>query len=308
MVNDGKEFGKVAVLMGGQTSEREISLQTGDAVLRSLRGSGVDAHGVDWHGDLGQLMGHDFERVFVALHGRGGEDGQIQGLLTTLHLPFTGSGITACALSMDKVRCKQLWMGVGLATPRFTVLEDGFDPVAVIAELGLPLMLKPADEGSSVGAFKITAADELYDAYVEARTHGSVIIVEQWISGSEYTAGVLNDTVLPIIRVETSREFYDYEAKYLADDTQYLCPAGFKSEEEAKFRELAHRAFGALGGSGWGRVDFMLDKHGRPWLLEVNTVPGMTRHSLVPMAAKAYGLSFDALVLEILSTSLSRRH
>jgi D-alanine-D-alanine ligase len=308
MADDGKRFGKVAVLMGGQTAERDISLQTGDAVLQSLLYSGVDAHGVDWQGEVDQLAGFGFDRAFIALHGRGGEDGQIQGLLLGMDIPFTGSGMLACALSMDKVRCKQLWAGVGLPTPAFAVLKDDFDAAAIVAELGLPLMLKPAHEGSSVGACKVTAPEQLHGAYLEARVHDPAIMVEQWITGPEYTAGVLDDVVFPLIRIETPREFYDYEAKYHSDDTNYICPAELSDEDDAQFRDLAREAFRTLGGSGWGRVDFMLDTDGHPWLLEVNTVPGMTSHSLVPMAAKVHGLSFDELVLEILKSSFGNKH
>lgn len=299
---DPRRFGRVAVLYGGRSAEREISLKSGAAVLRGLLDAGVDAYGIDAGADLlHQLLASPPDRVFIALHGRGGEDGTVQGALEWLGIPYTGSGVMAAALAMDKLRCKQLWQGVGLPTARFAVLEGGCDWAAVLAELGGDAMVKPVHEGSSLGMARARSAAELEQAWRAACAYDTGVIAESWISGAEYTVAILGDRALPAIRLETAREFYDYEAKYLRDDTRYLCPCGLSAVREAELQALALRAFASLDARGWGRVDVMTDAAGRWYLLEVNTVPGMTDHSLVPMAATAAGLSFPDLVVDILA-------
>jgi D-alanine-D-alanine ligase len=297
-------MGKVAVLMGGPSAEREVSLKSGAAVLAALQRRGVDAHGIDAGRDvLTQLADGGFDRVFIALHGRFGEDGTIQGALEVLGLPYTGSGVLASALGMDKLRCKQIWSAAGIPTPAYEVLGPDADLAAVAARLGVPLMVKPNREGSSIGISKVERAADLADAVAEARRHDNEVLVEQFIAGAELTAAVLGERALPLIRLETPRAFYDYEAKYQSDSTRYICPCGLPAEQEAQLQQTALRAFGAVGCSGWGRVDFMLDEGGAPYFLEVNTVPGMTDHSLVPMAARQAGLGFDELVMRILSSA-----
>ncbi len=306
-VKNATEFGKVAVLMGGRSAEREVSLKSGQAVLAALRAQGVDAHGIDaGPGVLDTLSQGGYDRVFIALHGRGGEDGVIQGALETLGLPYTGSGVLASALGMDKLRAKQVWLGAGLPTPPFRLVQVDTDPVAVIAALGLPLAVKPSREGSSIGVSRVTKVSEFSTAWEQAARCDSAVLAEPWISGGEYTGAILQGEALPLIRLETPREFYDYEAKYAAADTCYHCPCGLDAGREAELRSLVQHAFAALGGYGWGRVDLLLDEQQKPWLLEVNTVPGMTDHSLVPMAARATGLDFQALVWRILETSRER--
>ncbi len=298
-------FGRVAVLFGGASAEREVSLKSGREVLDGLLLRDVDAHPVDpAEGGLQALFDGGYDRVFIVLHGRGGEDGVIQGALETLGLPYTGSGVLASALSMDKLRCKQLFDGTGLPTPEFELLDAHTDWHGVVDRLGLPLFVKPALEGSSIGISKVTAVDSLEAAWREAARYDDTVLVERFCSGAEYTVALLGDTALPAIRLETPHDFYDYDAKYLADDTRYLCPCGLPAEEEARLLRLAERAFAAVGGAGWGRVDMMLDGDGRAQLLEVNTVPGMTDHSLVPMAARAAGIEFDELVVRILAATL----
>ncbi|ROR29687.1 D-alanine--D-alanine ligase [Inmirania thermothiophila] len=306
-VRDAAAFGRVAVLLGGRSAERAVSLKSGAQVLAALRRRGVDAHPVDAAGDVvGALREGGFDRAFIALHGRGGEDGVIQGALEVLGIPYTGSGVLGSALSMDKLRCKQLWRGLGLPTPPWAVLPPAGDPRPAVQALGLPLMVKPALEGSSIGAAKVTRGEDLAAARDAAAPYGPVI-AERWIEGAEYTAAILGETVLPLIRLETPRTFYDYAAKYEADDTRYHCPCGLPATQERALAELALEAFRAVGASGWGRVDLMVDAAGAPWLLEVNTVPGMTDHSLVPMAARAAGIGFDELVWRILATSMEAR-
>ncbi len=303
--NDPSKFGKVAVLMGGNSAEREVSLQTGRAVVAALERKSIDVTAVDWHGHLLEVFDHRaFDRVFIALHGRGGEDGQIQGFLQVVGLPYTGSGILGSALAMDKVRTKQVWQGMDLPTPEYVILQTQDDVVRAFDSLGGPIMVKPSREGSSFGATRVTDPVSARSAFEKASHFDAGVLAERWISGSEYTVGILRDQVLPIIRLETDREFYDYQAKYVDDDTRYICPCGLSRAQEKTYGQLALRAFAALGASGWGRVDMMVDEQGQVWLLEVNTVPGMTSHSLVPMAAKQHGISFDDLVLEILATSL----
>jgi D-alanine-D-alanine ligase len=298
------DYGRVAVLMGGRSAEREISLRSGAAALEALRRKGVDAHGIDAGLDLLERLrtgGHD--RVFIALHGRGGEDGVLQGALEMLGLPYTGSGVLGSALAMDKLRSKRCWQGAGLPTPEFDVFGPSSDPQEVVGRRGLPLIVKPSREGSSIGVTKVSATAELRAAYQAASSYDTLVLVERWIDGAEYTVGILDDEALPVIRLETPRVFYDFEAKYSETSTRYLCPAGLDSGAERSLKRLALEAFACLGASGWGRVDVMVDRAGRPWLLEVNTVPGLTDHSLVPMAARHAGIDFDELALRILATS-----
>ncbi|MFN2338681.1 MAG: D-alanine--D-alanine ligase [Gammaproteobacteria bacterium] len=305
-MTDVQAFGKVAVLMGGHAAERIISLRSGQAVLEALRCAGVDAEAVD-AGDsdvLRQLEQGGYDRVFNALHGRGGEDGVMQGCLELLGLPYTGSGVLASALAMDKLRTKQLWHGVGLPTPEFALLDSEADLERAAREVGFPMMIKPIHEGSSIGMSKVEEARQLPSAWALARQYDPAVLAERWITGAEYTAAILGDEVLPLIRLETGNVFYDYQAKYESDSTRYHCPCGLPAERERDYQQLALAAFRALDGRGWGRVDFMVDGEGRPWLIELNTVPGMTDHSLVPMAARQAGLDFETLVVRILATSL----
>lgn len=297
-------FGKVAVLMGGTSAERAISLQSGAAVLAALKQNGVDAVGVDADATVAQqLIEGDFDRAFIMLHGRGGEDGTMQGLLQSMRIPYTGSGVMASALAMDKLRTKQIWQAAGLPTPVYCVLETAQDCQQALQSVGLPMIIKPVLEGSSIGMSKVEQADELLPAWEKARQCGGTVIAEEWIEGREYTAAVLGEQVLPMIRLQTPHRFYDYDAKYEANDTQYICPCGLSEEDENLLAGLIKKAFNSVGASGWGRVDFMVDNEGQPWLIEVNTVPGMTSHSLVPMAAKQAGISFEQLVLKILDSS-----
>jgi D-alanine-D-alanine ligase len=298
------KFGKVAVLMGGRSAEREISLKSGAMVLAALKKSGVDAHAFDPRDErLEALAARRFERAFIALHGRFGEDGTVQGALEYLGIPYTGSGVMASALAMDKWRTKLLWEARGMPTPAYELLTPQSDWAKVAARLGLPLMVKPASEGSSIGMTKVTSVEVLGTAYELAAGYDKVIIAEAFIEGAELTAGILGDESLPLIRLETPRTFYDYEAKYFADDTRYTCPCGLPENEEQRVRQVAFAAFELLGCGGWGRVDLMLDRAGDPYLLEVNTVPGMTDHSLVPMAARAKGISFEDLCVRILDSA-----
>lgn len=300
-----QKYGRVGVLYGGASAEREISLISGSSVIAALQRSGVDLVAIDVGTDLlQQLPQLSLTRVLIMLHGPGGEDGSLQGALQFLGLPYTGSGVFASALAMDKLHSKQFWQGVGLPTAKFAVLNDSTDWQETLDALGGVVMVKPSHEGSSLGMTRADSAAELKKAWVEAAALDSSVIAEQWISGAEYTVALLNGEVLPPIRLETEHSFYDYNAKYLADDTRYLCPCGLDQDREAELKELALAAFNSLGCSGWGRVDVMCDQAGNFQLLEVNTVPGMTDHSLVPMAAKAAGYSFDELVLKILDTSL----
>jgi D-alanine-D-alanine ligase len=299
-----RDYGKVAVVMGGDSAEREISLLSGTAVLHALQRQGVDAHGVDAGPDVIQLLDEDgFERVFIMLHGRGGEDGVIQGALERVGLPYTGSGVLGSALGMDKYRCKLLWQGAGLPTPA-SILITGEADLEAAAALGFPLIVKPSHEGSSIGMSKVGDALELAKAWGEASEYDSAVLAERWIVGREYTAAILAGQALPLIKLETPHVFYDYAAKYLAETTQYHCPCGLPPERERALQSLALEAFELVGARGWGRVDMMLDEADQPWLIEVNTVPGMTDHSLVPMAAKQAGIGFDELVMRILDSSI----
>jgi D-alanine-D-alanine ligase len=302
------DYGKVAVLMGGWSAEREISLQSGAAVLAALQQAGIDAHGIDVGRDITAVLGAgDYSRALIMLHGRGGEDGAMQGLLEVMGLPYTGSGILGSALAMDKLRCKQVWAAEGFPTPEFRVLETEQDCADALAQLGLPLIIKPASEGSSIGMSKVEVEDEMLPAFKTARECEGVIIAEKWITGDEYTAAILNRRVLPMIRLETDRKFYDYVAKYESDDTRYICPCGLGESVEREIGSIMLNAFEAIDASGWGRVDFMLDADQQPWLIEANTVPGLTGHSLVPMAAKQAGIEFNELVIEILRSSDGRQ-
>ena len=297
-----QDFGKVAVLFGGRSAEREVSLNSGARVLAALQRQGVDAHPFDpATRRLDELAA--FDRAFIALHGRHGEDGTIQGALELMGVPYTGSGVMASALGMDKWRSKLLWQAAGLPIPDYAVLEAGSDFARVEAELGLPLFVKPACEGSSIGITKVTQPGELGAAHAAAARHDPLVLAERAILGGEYTAAILGDEALPIIKIEPGTDFYDYEAKYLRDDTVYRCPCGLPEERERELRALALEAFRVLGGRGWGRVDFLMDAAcgGRAYLLEVNTSPGMTDHSLVPMAARVAGIDYDELVVRVLA-------
>ena len=301
------EFGRVAVLYGGSSAEREVSLTSGAGVLAALERRGVDAHGIDRGEDVVErLVRGTFERVFIILHGRGGEDGTIQGALETLGIPYTGSGVLGSALAMDKRRSKLVWRARAIPTPDFVVLESEHGLFEAGRALGYPLVVKPVHEGSSIGVSKVHDDESLHRAWFEASRFDDEIIAEPWLGGIEYTAAVLGGASLPLIRLETSRVFYDYEAKY-ADGagTRYHCPCGLDAPTEARFAQLARTAFEVLGGAGWGRVDFICDDAGEPSFLDVNTAPGMTSHSLVPMAARAVGIDYDDLVWRILETSLA---
>lgn len=299
-----KQLGKVAVLMGGNSAEREISLQSGHAVLTALANEGIDASGVDAK-DLEFSSLLDFDRVFIALHGRGGEDGSLQGALEHLNIPYTGSAVLASALAMDKIRCKQLWTGIGLPTPKFYTPVNEQQLVNVVDEAGFPFIVKPCREGSSIGMEKVEQGlPQLVKAFHNAKQYDEVL-VEQYIEGPEYTVAIVGQEVLPAIRLETPRTFYDYEAKYFANDTQYHCPCGLTGDKLAELEQLALWAFNSLGCQGWGRVDLMMGTDQTFYVLEVNTVPGMTSHSLVPMAAKQAGLGFSDLVVRILRETLN---
>ncbi|WP_097088922.1 MULTISPECIES: D-alanine--D-alanine ligase [unclassified Pseudomonas] len=302
------DFGRVAVLYGGKSAEREVSLNSGAQVLQALQAAGVDAFGIDVGDDLLQVLQREhIDRAFIALHGRGGEDGSMQGLLECLGIPYTGSGVLASALAMDKLRTKQVWASLGISTPRHAVLASESDCFCAAEELGFPLIVKPAHEGSSIGMAKVMGLQALVEAWKDASTYDSNVLVEQWIDGPEYTVAILRDQPLPAIALGTSHAFYDYDAKYLASDTQYRVPCGLSPEREQALAELCLQACKALGIAGWARVDVMQDANGEFWLLEVNTSPGMTDHSLVPMAARAAGLDFQQLVLSILAASVAAR-
>lgn len=303
-VNDPQAFGRVAVLMGGWSAERQVSLWSGQAVVDALRRQGVDAEGVDVSRErLLRLPREGFDRAFIALHGPGGEDGVVQGLLEVAGLPYTGSGVLASALAMDKLRTKLVWSAMGIPTPPYRVMHSTAEAQAIVAALGLPLFVKPATEGSTFGVTKVTEAQSLPHAFALAREYAPTVLVERFIAGPEYTASILGREALPLIRIDTAGGLYDFEAKYQSESTRYQCPCDLPDEREAALRALSLRAFDALGAQGWGRIDLMLDSAGAPWLLELNTVPGMTSHSLVPMAAKASGISFEELVWRILETA-----
>lgn len=296
-----QKYGKVAVLMGGNSAEREVSLQSGGNVLAALLRQGIDAHPFDpQEKPIWALHDEGFQRVFNILHGAFGEDGTVQGALEAMHIPYTGSGVMASGICMDKWRTKLLWQAAGIPTADFVMLDDASDFTAVEERLGLPLFVKSACEGSSVAIFKVREKGGLRPAYEELRKTDSLIMAERFIDGGEYTIGILDEIALPSIKIIPANEFYDYDAKYISDDTVYLCPSDLTQEKEALYRALALKAFSIAGGQNWGRVDLMLDKAGNPYFLEVNTLPGMTNHSLVPKAAKAMGIGFDELVVRIL--------
>jgi D-alanine-D-alanine ligase len=306
-ITGADQFGKVAVLYGGTSTEREVSLVSGAAVLAALQRRGIDAHGIDPRDTpLAQLPAQRFDRVWIALHGPGGEDGTVQGALEVLGVPYTGSGVLGSALGMDKLRTKRLAGAMGVMTAESVVLRTVADCSLALERLGLPLIVKPATQGSSVGMTRVASAGELEPAFRAAAAVDDAVFAEKWITGAEYTVAVLHRRVLPAIRIETANAFYDYEAKYKRNDTRYHCPAGLSAQAEAHMASLALAAFDAVGAEGWGRADFMADHTGRPLLLEINTVPGMTDHSLVPMAARAAGIDFDELCWQVLETSFVR--
>ncbi len=308
-IENAEQFGKVAVLMGGDSAEREVSLMTGQAVLEALLRKGIDVHPVDASGDLFSVLPRErFDRAWLALHGRGGEDGTIQGLLTMMNIPFTGSALLGSAISMDKLRTKRLLAGMSIDTPAYFELSGEQDFESVIGILGLPMIVKPAAEGSSLGITRVERPEQLAEAYREAAKYRSEVFAEAWVSGPEYTAAVLHNQVLPLIRIDAANSFYDYQAKYFSDETRYICPCGLPEHQERLLAAVCMEAFIGVGASGWGRVDFMLADDSTPLVLEVNTTPGMTSHSLVPMAAAEAGTDFDELVWRILETSFVGRH
>jgi D-alanine-D-alanine ligase len=300
----GAGFGKVAVLLGGRSAEREISLLSGQAVLAALRRQGVDAHGFDpAEQPLENLRTQGFQRVHIALHGRYGEDGTVQGALELMDLPYTGSGVLASALAMDKWRTKLIWQTVGIPSPRYALIEADSDFAMLARTLGLPLIVKPAREGSTIGLTKVTVAADLPEAYHRAAEHDALVLAEEFISGPELTVAILGEQALPLVRIVPAAELYDYQAKYFSDDTKYFCPSGLPAVQEQGIQEQALKAYRIIGCQGWGRVDVMLNSSGQPYFLEVNTSPGMTGHSLVPMAAKQAGIDFDTLCRRILETA-----
>ena len=306
-VHAAADFGRVAVLLGGDSSEREISLLSGRAVLAGLVRRGVDAHAFDpQERPLTRLVEERFDRVWIALHGPGGEDGTVQGALEFLGVPYTGSGVMGSAIAIDKLATKRLALSIGVPSADFVVLRGAADFDAALEQLGLPLIVKPVSQGSSVGMTKVERAQDLAGAYAAAAGIEARVFAEPWITGGEYTVTLLQEQALPSIRIETPRTFYDYEAKYFRNDTRYRCPSGLSAMAEEHLANLALAAFEVIGAGGWGRADFMMDETGRPLLLEVNTVPGMTDHSLVPMAAQARGIDFDELVWQVLETSTAR--
>jgi D-alanine-D-alanine ligase len=302
------DFGKVAVLLGGRSAEREISLLSGNAVLAALKRQGVDAHAFDpAERPLEDLKREGFARAFIVLHGRGGEDGTLQGALELMGLPYTGSGVLGSALSMDKWRTKLVWQATGIPITDYVLLDEHSDMSAVVARLGLPIFVKPANEGSSIGITKVKRTEDLFAAYRAAVRYDRLVIAERFVDGAEVQFPILDDRVLPSIRIEPTTEFYDYDAKYFRDDTRYHCP-GMPVEQEQPLHELVLRAFRVLGCRGWGRMDLIIDRAGRPYFLEINTVPGMTSHSLMPMGCRAAGIDFDALCLRVLETTLEIDH
>jgi D-alanine-D-alanine ligase len=302
------DFGKTAVLLGGDSSEREISLISGNAVLTALKARGVDAHAFDpQERPLAELKGDGFARAFIILHGPGGEDGAMQGALEWLGIPYTGSNVLASALTMDKLKTKRVVVGAGYAAPEYAVLSSPADLPGALERIGLPMMVKPASQGSSVGIAKVKSSDDLARAFEEAHAIDPIVFAEAFVSGDEFTVGVLHDEALPSIRIEPATEFYDYQAKYFRDDTKYHCPSGLSAAAEAELRAAALAAFRVTDCSGWGRVDFMRDQQsGKFYFIEINTTPGMTSHSLVPMAARQAGMDFEELVWRVLETSFLR--
>lgn len=299
-------LGKIAVVCGGCSAEREVSLNSGEAVYQAALAAGLDVTKVDYQGDINALLKHGFDRVFLALHGRGGEDGVIQGLLEAVGLPYTGSGVMGSALAMDKLRTKLLWQGKKLPTPHFGYVDE-MNPKIVsqlVGLIGFPMAVKPSHEGSSIGVSKVSEQSQLDEALTCALELDQEVILEQWIDGEEYTVGILGDVTLPVIGLKTAATFYDYDAKYRSNETQYMLPSNLSPEDEQKISSLCKQAFDSLACKGWGRVDVMRDRDGKFWLLEVNTIPGMTDHSLIPMAARHKGMDMPELVTEILKQTL----
>ena len=306
MISDASDFGRVAVMLGGDSSEREVSLDTGAAVLKALQAKGINAHAWDpAEKSMAEFANAGFDRVWIALHGPGGEDGALQGALQWLHVPYTGSGVMASAIAMDKVRSKNLFRAAGIPTPEYAVVRSLVDASIAAEQIGFPLIIKPSGQGSSVGMSKVLERSELNEAIVVALQFGDTVLLERCINGDEFTVAVLQDRALPSIRIVTPRIFYDYRAKYESDRTEYVCRGTASDAEEQRYGDLAVAAFDELGCSGWGRVDFMTGADGQPLVLEVNTVPGMTSHSLVPMAARKDGIDFDELCWRILETSFA---
>ncbi|HEY9102026.1 D-alanine--D-alanine ligase [Chitinimonas sp.] len=305
-----KQYGKVAVVMGGTSSERDVSLMSGAGVLQALQSRGVDAHAFDPKTQpLSELKAQGFDRAFLILHGPFGEDGTVQGALEVMGIPYTGCGVMASAIGLDKLRTKLIWQALGLPIPAFELLDEDSDFAAIEKKLGLPLFVKPATEGSSFGVSKVKEAGGLKAAFEEARRYDRLVLAETFIGGGEYSAPIIGDaetgyTVLPAIKIEPATEFYDYQAKYFRDDTVYRCPCGLPAEKEAEIAKLVEKAFWGIGGRSWARVDFLMDEAGQPYLLEVNTAPGMTSHSLFPMGARAAGMSYEDVVLKILDTTV----
>lgn len=305
MITNAQDFGRVAVLMGGAAAEREISIQSGTAVFNALKRKNIDVIAINVSDNpLLALKNQPIDRVFNMIHGRGGEDGILQAILEVLNLPYTGSGVTASALGMDKLRTKLCWQGQGLTTPAWFLLKKAHDIQACIEKLGFPVIVKPAQEGSSIGMSKAENEEQLLAAYTLAAGYQCDVYAESWVEGTEYTVGILNGVALPVIRLEVANAFYDYDAKYNATTTQYHCPCGLESNQEQALQQLALEAADCIGVEGWGRVDVFIDRQGQAQLIEVNTVPGMTDHSLVPMAAAKLGIDFDELVWRILETSM----
>jgi D-alanine-D-alanine ligase len=306
-VSDPKLFGRVAVLMGGWSAERQVSLWSGQGIFEALKAKGVDVTAID--ADKAAVLGlggQGYDRVFNIMHGTGGEDGTVQAILDLHGLPYPGSGVLASALAMDKLRTKRIWKAEGLPTPDFTVLASTADAQEAARKFGFPFIIKPAADGSSVGVSKVKTVDQIDKAYADALGDGRVVIAEQFIAGGEITCPILDGEALPVIRIEPDGEFYDYHAKYISDNTRYHCPAGLDAAHEKVLQDICARAFELIGCEDWGRVDFMMDAQGRPWLLEINTLPGMTSHSLVPMAAKARGMSYADLCWALLETTLGQ--
>lgn len=302
-----QRFGRVAVVMGGDSSERQVSLWSGEAVLQALQSAGVDAQGVDGiPALLSALVAGQFDRVFVILHGPGGEDGVLQGALEALKIPYTGSGVLGSAIGMDKLRAKRIWQSLGIPSAEFIGVPGHWSAAELVRRFGLPMVIKPSAEGSTFGVSLCRDATQVEAGLAEARRFPGEVLAERLIDGEEYTIALLGEQALPIIHVVPATKFYDFDAKYLSDATQYLIPSGLPAHQEMALQQLALRAFGALGASGWGRVDLIVDASGAPYLLEINTNPGMTSHSLVPKAAAAVGIGFEALCLHILETSLAR--
>ncbi len=302
---DVSKYGKVAVLMGGQSGEREISLKSGTAVLNALKGMGVDAYGIDVDQNVfAVLKENNFDRIFIALHGCGGEDGTMQGGLEIIGLPYTGSDVLASSICMNKLMTKKLWSATDISSPEFMRIDETVDFERVKSVLGIPFVVKPSLEGSSLGIHKVSSEEQYISALQDAFKYQGQLMAEQWIDGDEYTVAIVDGKALPVIKLKTPHEFYDFEAKYQANDTQYILPCGLSSADEEKLKSQALQAFDVTTAKGWGRVDVMIDRDNNSWFLEVNTVPGMTDHSLVPMAAASVGISFEQLVIKILDTTL----